>query len=160
MKKKLKCWEVLQCNEKECPVYKAQELKCWLIPGTHCRNEIQGKFLEKIEMCLECEPFVANLDADSMEETLKLVNEQLTEFRAMVDERDRELEETSMELALGLSEVFEALKEISSGDPEVRIPETSDLELIAKLKHIVNLTGENLGEIVDLSHNFAIGLAE
>jgi len=160
MKKKVKCWEVLQCNEKECPVYKAQELKCWLIPGTHCRNEIQGKFLEKIEMCLECEPFVANLDADSMEETLKLVNEQLTEFRAMVDERDRELEETSMELALGLSEVFEALKEISSGDPEVRIPETSDLELIAKLKHIVNLTGENLGEIVDLSHNFAIGLAE
>jgi PAS domain S-box-containing protein len=160
MKKKVKCWEILECNEKECPVYQAQELKCWLISGTHCRNEIQGKFLEKMEMCLACEPFKANIDIDSIEETLSVVNEQFIEFRSMVDERDRELEDTSMELALGLSEVFEALKEISSGDPEVRIPETSELPLIAKLKHIVNLTAENLGEIVDLSHDFAIGLAE
>jgi len=78
----------------------------------------------------------------------------------MVEERDRELEETSMELALGLSEVFEALGEMASGDPDVRLPETSDLGLIGKLKHMVNLTAENLGEIVDLSHEFAIGLAE
>jgi hypothetical protein len=157
---KVKCWECFQCNEKECPVFKSKELNCWLIPGTHCRNEIQGKFLEKVEMCLECEPFKANMDADSMEETLKVLDEQLTEFRHMVDERDRELETTSMELALGLSEVFEALKKISSGDPEVRIPEASQLELIAKLKHMVNRTAENLGEIVGLSHEFAIGLAE
>ncbi len=74
--------------------------------------------------------------------------------------RDRELEETSLELALGLSEVFEALKEISSGNPEVRIPEVSELELIAKLKHMVNLTAGDLAEIVNLSHEFAIGLAE
>jgi PAS domain S-box-containing protein len=65
-----------------------------------------------------------------------------------------------MELAVGLSEVFEALRGISSGDPSVRIPETSKLDLITKLKHMVNLTAEELGEIVDLSHEFAIGLAE
>jgi len=160
MKEKIKCWDFFACNEQECPVYKSRELNCWLIPGTHCRNEIQGKFLEKIEMCLECEPFKANIDVDSMGVTLTVVNEQLAEFRSMVDERDRELEGTSMELALGLSEVFEALKKISSGDPEVRIPETSQLELITKLKHMVNITAENLGEIVDLSHEFAIGLAQ
>jgi PAS domain S-box-containing protein len=160
MKKKVKCWEFFRCNEEECPVFQSKELNCWLIAGTHCRNEIQGKFLEKVEMCLECEPFRANIDVDSMEETLKVVNEQLTEFRHMVNERDRELEGTSMELALGLSEVFEALKKISSGDPEVRIPEISELALITKLKHMVNLTAENLAEIVDLSHEFAIGLAE
>jgi len=66
----------------------------------------------------------------------------------------------NVEMAQGLSEVFKALNEISSGDPEVRIPETSKLDLIAKLKHMVNLTAEDLGEIVDLSHEFAIGLAE
>jgi len=160
VKEKVKCWEVFQCEEKECPVYESRELNCWLIPGTHCRNEIQGKFLEKIEMCLECEPLKANIDVDSMGETLKVVNAQLTEFRSMVDERDRELEGTSMELALGLSEVFEGLKEISQGNPGVAIPETSNLELITKLKHMVNLTAENLTEIVDLSHEFAIGLAQ
>ena len=160
MKKKVRCWEWFQCEKKECPVYKSRALNCWLIPGTHCRNEIQGKFLEKIEMCLECEPFKANMDVDSMAETLKVVNAQLTEFRRMVDERDRELEGTSMELALGLSEVFEGLKEISQGNPGVAIPETSQLELISKLKHMVNLTAKNLGEIVNLSHEFAMGLAQ
>jgi signal transduction histidine kinase len=111
-------------------------------------------------MCLECEPLKANLDVASVEETLKAMTKQFTEFKGIVQERDSELESISMELALGLSEVFEALKQISSGDPLVRIPETSELEMIAKLKHMVNLTAENLGEIVDLSHEFAIGLAE
>jgi PAS domain S-box-containing protein len=160
VKEKVKCWEFFQCNEKECPALKSKELNCWLVAGTRCRNEIQGKFLEKIEVCLECEPFKANIDVCSMAETLKVINEQLSAYRHLVDERDRELEGTSMELALGLSEVFEALRKIASGDPEVRIPETSGLELITKLKHMVNLTAEELGEIVGLSHEFAIGLAE
>jgi PAS domain S-box-containing protein len=160
VKAKQKCWEVFDCTETECPVYVSRELKCWLVPGTHCRNEIQGKFLEKIEMCLECEPFKANLDLDSMGDTLKVVSEQFAEFSRIVRERDRELEGISMEMALGLSEAFVALKKISSGDPLVRIPEASELELISKLKHMVNQTAENLAEIVDLSHEFAMGLAE
>jgi signal transduction histidine kinase len=160
MPKQVKCWEVLGCNDKACPVYKSKELDCWLVPGTHCHNEIQGKFLEKMEMCLQCDAFKKNIDASSLAMTLKVVNEQFQDFRRLVDERDRELETISLELALGLSEAFEALKRISSGDPHVRIPESSQLELIAKLKDIVNLTAANLAEIVDLSHEFAIGLAE
>jgi C4-dicarboxylate-specific signal transduction histidine kinase len=160
VKKKVTCWEFFKCDEKECPVYRSKELLCWLVSRTHCRKEIQGKFLEKMEICLDCGPFRANMDVDSMEETLKVVNEQFIQFREMVDERDKELEGISMELALGLSQVFEALKEISSGDPSVRISETSELELVTKLKHMVNLTAEELSEIVNLSHEFAIGLAE
>jgi PAS domain S-box-containing protein len=160
MQEKIKCWEFFECDVTECPAYMSKELWCWLMSGTHCRDEIQGKFLEKIEMCIECEPLKANLDVASVEETLRAMTEQFAEFKGIVQERDRELESISMELALGLSEVFEALKQISSGDPLVRISETSELELIAKLKHMVNLTAENLGEIVDLSHEFAIGLAE
>jgi PAS domain S-box-containing protein len=157
---KIKCWDFFNCDEQECPVQKSEELRCWLVSETHCRDEIQGKFIEKIEMCVGCEVFKANIDVESMEQTLTVVNRQFTEFRGMVEERDRELEETSMEMALGLSEVFKALKEISAGDPEIRIPETSELELITKLKHMVNLTAINLAGIVNLSHEFAIGLAE
>ncbi len=157
---KRRCWEFLECDQKECPVYGKNELRCWLIPGTLCRNEIQGEFLEKIEICVECEHFTDNSDIPSMREALRVANEQVREFREMVEERDRELESLSMEMAIGLSEVFEALKDIYSGDPSVRIPETSKLELISKLKHMVNLTAENLSEVIDLSHEFAIGLAE
>ncbi len=160
MKKKIKCWEFFECNETECPVYRLRELKCWLISGTHCRQQIQGQFLEKMEMCLECEPFNANMDPDSMEDTLKVVNRQFNAFRTRVEKRDRELQGIGMELAMGVSEVFVALKDISAGDPSVRIPTTSKLELIGKLKDIVNLTAENIAEIVGLSHEFAMGLAE
>ncbi|MDY6951163.1 MAG: ATP-binding protein, partial [Thermodesulfobacteriota bacterium] len=160
MGKKLKCWEFFRCNETDCPVYQTKDVGCWLVSGTHCRNEIQGKFLEKIEMCLDCAPFRANVDLASFEETLKVVDAQFKAFRQMVDAQGRELEAVSMEMAMGLSEVFEALKALSSGDPDVRIPEASELELISKLKEMVNLTGKNLGEIVDLSHEVAMGLAE
>lgn len=64
------------------------------------------------------------------------------------------------ELSAGLSDVFEALREIAAGDPDVRISEESEIELIAELKQTVNQTAENLGEIVHLSHEFAMGLAE
>ncbi len=125
MEKKVKCWEALECKEEDCPVYKLKELRCWLVSGTHCREEIQGKFLEKMEMCLTCEPFTKNMDVPSMEATLKLLKEQFSNFKRMVDERDAELESTSMELALGFSEVFDTLRKISSGDPFARVPETS-----------------------------------
>ena len=160
MGRKLKCWEFFNCSEKDCPVYSSKELTCWLVSGTLCRNEIQGEFLQKIEMCLDCEVFKANIDLGSLEQTLRVVNDQITAFRRLVVERDEDLGGISMELALGLSEVFEALKEMAAGDPAVRIPETSDLDLIRKLKHMVNVTAENIGEMVDLSHEFAIGLAE
>jgi transcriptional regulator with PAS, ATPase and Fis domain len=75
-------------------------------------------------------------------------------------ESEETLRTTNVELAQGLSDVFKALNEISLGNPEVKIAEASKLHLIAKLKQIVNLTARDLREIVDLSHEFAIGLAE
>jgi signal transduction histidine kinase len=89
-----------------------------------------------------------------------MLSEKMAKTQEALRGSEEESQNTSMELALGLSEVFEALKRISSGDPSVRIPEASELELIVKLKHMVNLTAENLAEIVHLSHDFAIGLAE
>jgi PAS domain S-box-containing protein len=49
--------------------------------------------LEKIEMCLPCEPFNRNMDLASLEETLKAVNEQFTEFRRMIGNVSKEIEE-------------------------------------------------------------------
>ena len=157
---KVKCWEIFQCNKKECPAYKSRNLRCWLFSGTHCRDSIQGKFIDKIEMCLDCEAFRKNMDVPSMRSTCEVFNDQLKDYKQIVEDRDRELENIGIELAIGLSEVFGALKMISSGDPLVRIPETSNIELISKLKHLVNLTAQNIEEIVELSHEFAIGLAE
>jgi PAS domain S-box-containing protein len=156
----MKCWEIFQCNKQACPAYGSKDLKCWLFSGTHCREAIQGKFLEKMEMCLDCKVLIANRDSKSMKATLNVVNKQFKEFARIIGERDNELECMSMELAISLSEVFEGLKKIASGDPAVRLDERSDVELISKLKHFVNITAQEIGGIVDQSHEFAIVLAE
>ncbi len=66
----------------------------------------------------------------------------------------------SAAMSAELSDVCDALQKIASGDPFVRVSEESDIEILARLKKKVNLAAQNLLEIVDLSHEFAIGLAE
>ena len=66
VKKLAGCWEVFHCEKKDCPAYKSKNRACWILSGTHCRNKIQGKFLEKMEMCVECKVFKANRDIRTM----------------------------------------------------------------------------------------------
>ena len=155
----VKCWEVFNCEETACPGYRAEGMKCWLISGTHCHGEIRGKFLEKMEICLECDVFRKNVNTSEMPETFQEIKRQFNGLRNIVEMSNKELETMGLELAISLSEVFEALKKISAGDPDVRIPEKSEVELISLLKHFVNLTAKNLGEMVDQCHEFAFCLA-
>ncbi len=155
-----KCWEILQCGERKCPAYESGEKHCWLLTGTRCRRDIQEDILGKMEACVECEVFRVNMDATAVRASCKAISREFVQVRNALEERDRELENISLEMALGLSEVFEALAKISSGDPLVRVSEDSSLELISKLKQLVNKTAENMGEMVDLTHEFAMGLAE
>ncbi len=95
-----------------------------------------------------------------LEETLNFINTQFEEFKKTAADMEKESESLSMELSISLFEVFEALKKISSGDPDVIISEESGIEIISKLKHMVNITAKNIGEMVDQSHEFAMVLAE
>jgi signal transduction histidine kinase/DNA-binding response OmpR family regulator len=110
-------------------------------------KDVVSKFAVSLEGCMAHEKLVWE------------VMERGRVEKALRDSEDR-YRRLSKELTIGLGDVFEALNEISSGNPDFKIPEESGLELIADLKHAVNLTADNLGEIVDLSHEFAIGLAE
>ncbi len=160
MEEKLQCWEILQCDKKECPAHVSENLHCWLMADTMGCNRTHGTLLGKIELCLECEVFKLNMDTTALHVSCKTVAEQFSRAQAKLKKRDDELAAVSLEMALGLSEVFEALKKIAAGDPLVRIKEDSSLELISKLKQLVNKTAADMAEIIDLSHEFAIGLAE
>jgi PAS domain S-box-containing protein len=160
MAEKVKCWELLKCGEEECPAFESGYSMCWLTPMTRCHGGIQGSATDKIEVCLKCELMTGQLDTSWWKETLGLLYDRFKAAQRMVAERDTELERISLELALGLSEVLEALNRISSGDTDIEIPESSELELVARLKRKVNETAVNLAEIIDFSHEIAIGLAE
>jgi PAS domain S-box-containing protein len=154
-----RCWETFGCKDAACSGYNSERMQCWLISGTHCRETIRGKFLEKMEACIECDIFRENINPAEMQETFQEIGRQFKEIRKTADLNDGEVRTMSLELAISLSEVFDALKKISAGDPEVRIPEQSNVELISLLKHFVNLTAKNIGEIVDQCHEFAFCLA-
>ena len=87
----IKCWEFFSCKKRVCPAYESGDLRCWLFSGTHCRNEIQGKFLEKMEICVDCKVFRTNMDLFAMNETIELMNRQLKEFRQIVNDREDSL---------------------------------------------------------------------
>jgi hypothetical protein len=55
---------------------------------------------------------------------------EIAELRRLIESERSGAEGMSLELAINLSEVFEALKKISSGDPLVRINEASEIESI------------------------------
>lgn len=100
---------------------------------------------------------------DVLEQRVQALERELARMRQIkqaLAESEQDARETSLELTIGLSQVSEALVAMSLGDPHVRISEESSLELMSKLKRHVNRTAENLEEIVTLSHEFAMGLAE
>jgi PAS domain S-box-containing protein len=145
--KHMKCWEVFECKRKDCPAYKSEDLRCWLFSGTHCRNEIQGKFLEKMEICIDCKVFNVNWDVFAMRETIELVNRQLKEFRQIVDHREDSLRRTLNDLQKRQAEIS-AMLEASKA-----VHEYHDFESSAKAIFDIckNLIGATSGYIALLS---------
>ncbi len=158
--KKISCWELLKCERTECPAYNSKDYKCWLILGTKCNNSHQTYLVDKLECCPECSVFKKNSSNKIPGEFFEAISKEYKNFRDNLKKREAELENKNTELSRGLLEITEALKKISSGDPDVRISEESNFEVIRDLKHLINLTAQNVGEIVQQSHEFAISLAE
>jgi len=136
MPEKINCWEIFSCAEKDCPVFIQKEPRCWLVSGTFCRKEIQGRFIEKMEMCLECAVLHQNIDPAHLRQTLRLVSLQFREVTQAL--QDRELKETNSELAMGLCQHYDTLNRIAGGDLSATANEDSDNELIAKLGQLIN----------------------
>jgi len=102
---KVKCWEELKCNKEDCPGYKSDDFRCWLISGTHCYDEIQGGFDVKIERCMECDVFSKNMEAGMWKETLGRV---VSTYHEMID-TIRKQEVAMLELSTPAIQVWEGV---------------------------------------------------
>jgi len=52
------CWEVKACDSTSCPAYGREHIRCWLIAGTFCGGEAQGRFAQKLGDCAECDVYM------------------------------------------------------------------------------------------------------
>jgi len=55
----LKCWEMENCEKKDCPAYGNLEIMCWYVDGTLCQVQPSGTFPEKLDMCRKCKVYRA-----------------------------------------------------------------------------------------------------
>jgi len=54
------CWELMECDRKECPAYGDEGLRCWYLAGTLCPSCVEGEYAKKIESCRHCTVFRRN----------------------------------------------------------------------------------------------------
>ncbi len=52
--KKIKCWEILECDKTDCPAHGEADVPCWYIEDTLCTGAPMGKFPGKLEECRKC----------------------------------------------------------------------------------------------------------
>lgn len=52
--KEVKCWDLYECKQVDCPAYGSHDLRCWLQSGTHCHDDIQRSLESKISVCYQC----------------------------------------------------------------------------------------------------------
>jgi len=51
---KKNCWDIMQCNKKECPAYGNLHQRCWYTAGTLCPTCVEGEYAKKIISCQKC----------------------------------------------------------------------------------------------------------
>jgi diguanylate cyclase (GGDEF)-like protein len=56
-KKRIPCWQITNCQAVDCPAYGHQWLRCWLVPGTKCKDQTQPSLEGKSALCAECPVF-------------------------------------------------------------------------------------------------------
>lgn len=67
------CWTKHQCGNHECPAYKNDCGRCWLIAGTMCGGRVSGTFVEKYGSCLECNVYTDVIGDDKVRKLKELV---------------------------------------------------------------------------------------
>ncbi len=74
----IRCWSYFNCTRKKCPAHGSPDLRCWLIPGTHCRNKSARRYPEKLEACRECPVYEAYSSALRGQEEVRVEEVELT----------------------------------------------------------------------------------
>lgn len=87
--------------------------------------------------------YTRRVDAKAQAPKVKELVSSVNKVVEILEERAEQLHASSMELALGLSECFQALSEVRAGNLEARVGDTTttaDNELMAKFARSLNLT--------------------
>ncbi|MCG8639463.1 MAG: methyl-accepting chemotaxis protein, partial [Desulfobacterales bacterium] len=120
-KRLARCWEIMKCNEPDCPAYKSKNLRCWQIAGTHCYGEVQGEMAEKIQECEKCKTYQLSCgdEIGQISESLNNMVSTQREVIEMVHRSSDDVNSASNTLVSVIEEANAALEEISASTEEL-----------------------------------------
>jgi diguanylate cyclase (GGDEF)-like protein len=97
------CWQVQECESPDCPAYGKHHVRCWLIAGTYCRGEVQGRFAQKLDDCATCGVYREAIGNDAMNQ----IGETFNCLIYAISEKQELLAEANSELAARYRELKE-----------------------------------------------------
>ncbi len=56
----VKCWEILDCRQVDCPAFGRTQPKCWFVDHTLCTGTSQARFPDKVQDCKHCPVYQAH----------------------------------------------------------------------------------------------------
>ncbi len=71
------CWKYFNCNKEECPAYRSDDLRCWFVSGTYCRDEVAQNYPDKLAGCKGCDVYQAYCSALEKQKRVKVEELQL-----------------------------------------------------------------------------------
>ncbi len=88
----VRCWEKKDCQNSDCPAYKSECGRCWLLVGSLCGANREGGDSSAPHNCRECEIYLANVCKDSLIE----IREQIITLVHNLRSRQQELREMAI----------------------------------------------------------------
>ena len=104
------CWEVMDCNKKDCPCHGKEGTRCWQIAGTLCGGIPRGAFVNKYENCLHCPVY-----EQSTSDHVYHLGEHFNNMMHILEEKNRELSSAYSKLKKTHSQLLQQEKMASIG---------------------------------------------
>lgn len=86
----IKCWERLECKEKDCPAH--GKLRCWSIAGTCCHDQVKGQHAQELGDCMQCVVFKESC-GDELSEIVEQFNLMIKEIKFNLEEQKKKSKE-------------------------------------------------------------------
>ena len=68
-----RCYITNDCEEKDCPAFRNESGRCWLIAGTMCGGKPHGRFIKKYGLCTKCDFFLNTIANDPAHKIRELI---------------------------------------------------------------------------------------